>query len=154
MTWGFCLKESNNRNNLDYKWPKGKYCILRYRGNCPSGFQSGFIYWDDENHRNRNSHTEPMPYGNYYHNTRIYFCCRNDGSTTTPIILPANRPFILMPTNRGRECQAVLGMRWSRQFFQWDDEDSHNRDAKKGSYPYDDGGRHNHRLWFCVYQRS
>ena len=153
MKWGFCVKVSNGRNNINYQWPRGKYCILRSGNHCPTGFNHGEIYWDDEDRNNGNRHRGTMPDGVYNSNTRMFFCCRNDGSTSTPIILPINRPFILMPTQHGRVCQAVFKMRVSHQFFRWDDEDSRNRDSKSGVYPLDEGGSKNHKLYFCVYQR-
>ena len=152
MKWGFCVKVSNGRNNINYQWPRGKYCILRSGNHCPTGFNHGEIYWDDEDRNNGNRHRGTMPDGVYNRNTRMFFCCRNDGSASTAIILPTNKPFILMPTQHGRVCQAVFGMRVSRQFFRWDDEDSRNKDSKSGVYPLDEGGSKNHKLYFCVYK--
>ena len=149
--WEFCIKVSNNKNTIDHKWPRGKYCIFQAGGSCPKGFRGGAIYWDDENHRNGNKHGGTLPDGHYTANTLMYFCCRNDGSTATPIILPTNRPFILMPTQRGRLCQSVFGMKVSRQWFHWDDENRRNRSYRRGFHPYDVGGKHDHTLVFCYY---
>ena len=153
MKWGFCIKVSNKHNNINTPWPKGKYCIFRVGGFCPAHFQKGYIRWDDENSHNRNHAGGILPDGQYKRDTIIDFCCRNDGSTATPIILPTNRPFILMPTQRGRLCQAVFGMKVTYQWFKWDDEDSHNKSFRGGSHPYDASGKHDHWLSFCLYHR-
>jgi hypothetical protein len=44
--------------------------------NTVSGFNSGFIYWDDEDHNNENSHGGTLPDGEFGRNTKIYYCCR------------------------------------------------------------------------------
>ena len=154
MRWEFCIKVSNGKDNINYDWPKGKYCILRFGNHCPTSFETGEVYWDDEDSRNSNKHSGKMPDGVYDRNTRMFFCCRNDGETSKPIILPTNRPFILMPTQKGRACQSVFRMRVSRQWFRWDDEDDNNKSLIRGeSHPFDEGGPHNHKLYFCVYQK-
>ena len=45
------------------------------------------------------------PDGEYDRNTRIYFCCRNDGSATRAIELPTMSPFHLLKW--GDQCQKV-----------------------------------------------
>ncbi|CAG2214849.1 unnamed protein product [Mytilus edulis] len=58
-------------------WPKGNYCFARKCGSCPSGFCTGFIYWDDEDTSNRNCKYGVLPDGQYDRNTKINYCCRN-----------------------------------------------------------------------------
>ena len=43
-----------------------------------TGFSSGFIYWDDEDISNGNSHGGALPDGDFGSNTKIYYCCRYD----------------------------------------------------------------------------
>lgn len=147
MKWQFCIKVSNGKYN--YQWPPGRYCILK-KATCPPKFTPGHIYWDDEDKNNRNDEGGYLPDGSYSTNTRIDFCCRNDGSTADHIILPTNKPFILVAT--GTLCQNVYGMNVSHQWFKWDDEDDDNNDS--GSGPYDDGGSRNHKLHFCYYTKK
>ncbi|WAR03157.1 hypothetical protein MAR_009715, partial [Mya arenaria] len=37
----FCIKNTPSVTSYDTNWPKGSYCILKYGGSCPSGFQNG-----------------------------------------------------------------------------------------------------------------
>ncbi|XP_062501657.1 perforin-like protein 1 [Corticium candelabrum] len=152
MQWEFCIKVSNGLNNINYPWPRGSYCILK-KGNCPNQFHYGWIHWDDEDSRNANSHggTRTLPDGEYGRNTRMEFCCRQDGSTANHIVLPTNRPFILVAAKS--LCQEVYGMRVSNQWFHWDNEDKNNADDHGGSIPYENGGTRNHRLHFCYYYK-
>jgi len=46
-----------------------------------------------------------LPDGVYNRNTRIYFCCRNDGSADLPVLLPTAAPFYLLKF--GDQCQKV-----------------------------------------------
>ena len=46
-----------------------------------------------------------LPDGVYNRNTRIYFCCRNDGPADLPIVLPTTVPFYLLKF--GDQCQQV-----------------------------------------------
>ena len=80
----------------------------------------------------------------------MIFYLRNDGSTSTKIILPTDRPFILIRYKS--TCQAVNGMTVRQLFVQWDDEDLNNKDRFYGTHPMDDGGSKNHKLHFCYYQ--
>ena len=78
--------------------------------------------------------------------------CRNDGPTSTEIFLPRDRPFILIRYKT--TCQAVYGMNVHEVFVHWDDEDALNKDSAGGAHPYDNGGRHNHELYFCYYSAT
>ena len=152
MQWEFCMKVSNGLNNINYPWPKGSYCILK-KGDCPHQFRYGWIHWDDEDDRNSNSHggTRTLPDGEYGRNTRMEFCCRQDGSTANHIILPTNKSFILVAATS--LCQEVYGMRVSNQWFRWDNEDKDNEDDYGGYVPYENGGSRNHILHFCYYYK-
>ena len=46
-----------------------------------------------------------LPDGEYSSNTKIWFCCRNDGSPANPLKLPSSAPFYLFKV--GEECQQV-----------------------------------------------
>ena len=101
-----CLNIELNRNLKTYyctknstagtgSWPRGTYCIAKYGSSCPSGFSSGYVYWDDEDSGNINGLMHPLPSGEYNRNTRIDFCCRSDGNHNNPIRLPSTQPFAL-----------------------------------------------------------
>jgi len=148
-TW-WCSK---NVTSGDYGvwWPKGSYCIGRKNGTCPHGFSEGYIKWDDEDIRNRNSRGGILPDGIYNRNTIIYYCCRNDAHPTNPIILPTDRPFYLMQ-NHPDGCQHVRNMQVQAEWVYWDDEDVRNDDSESGSYPYRGGATNrNQRLNYCYY---
>ena len=130
-------------------WPSGTYCIARHGDNCPSGFFSGLIHWDDEDSNNNNNLMNPVPSGRYDRNTEIDFCCRSDGNHDSPMILPPTEPFALY--RYGERCQKVLGMNNPIELFlHYDDEDSNNANRCSGNHP---GGSciRNHELYFCYY---
>ena len=50
----YCVKTSKD-NILPIPWPKGSYCIAKAKNaNCPGGFQTGSIHWDDYDFFNKN----------------------------------------------------------------------------------------------------
>lgn len=151
ITESFCIKRTaqGNRKFRRKQWPKGNYCIYK-KGDCPIGFKQGWVYWDDENHGNRNSKKGALPDGRYNRNTLIRFCCRHDGSYRDPIALPTSTPFYLL--RHGGHCQKVLGMKVRDEFVRWDDENYRNADSHGGSYP--DDKFPNHMMHFCYYQKK
>lgn len=78
----------------------------------------------------------------------IVFIHRSDGSASTPIALPTNKPFYLL-RYKG-PCQQVKGMHVRDEIVKTDDEDSDNKNSARGSHPLVDGGR-NYRLFYCYY---
>ncbi|XP_035688654.1 uncharacterized protein LOC118424220 [Branchiostoma floridae] len=146
MKQKFCMKTKNEEGDGD--WPSGNYCIFK-KGNCPGGFQSGWLFWDDEDDDNKNSVGGELPDGNYDRDTMIRYCCRSDGNVDTPIVLPNRKPFYLFRFKGG--CQQVKHMSVREEWFRWDDEDDDNKDDRRGAHPYDDGGSKNHRLHYCYY---
>ncbi|WAR03242.1 hypothetical protein MAR_009800 [Mya arenaria] len=134
----FCIKNTRSVTSYDTNWPKG--------------FQNGFILWDDEDVNNHNERGGTLPDGEYGSNTKIYYCCRNDGRTSTAISLPTDRPFILMRLTAA--CQAVYGMGVTDVFVRWDDDDFINNSGRGGLHPYDDGGSKDHMLHFCYYHST
>ncbi|XP_019642892.1 PREDICTED: uncharacterized protein LOC109484111 [Branchiostoma belcheri] len=145
----FCMKTSYWEGSGT--WPAGNYCIFK-KGGCPSGFQSGEVFWDDEDSRNANRAGGERPDGQYDLDTLIQYCCRNDGSTYNYISLPAARPFYLF--RYGSRCQNVDKMNVWDEYFRWDDEDDDNTDRVGGAHPYDSGGGANHKLHYCYYWPS
>jgi len=133
--------------------------LCRYGSKCPDdAFQEGRIIWDDEDSDNIN-HVKPsgqdstvMPSGEYDRNTKIDFCCRNDGSITTPMLLPTANSFVLWQYQT-RGCQRVRGMNSRELFILWDDEDDDNIDSCSGSHPYNENCSRNHHIWMCHYYR-
>ncbi|XP_052797721.1 uncharacterized protein LOC128229875 [Mya arenaria] len=147
----FCIKTISSTTTYDGLWPRGSYCLLKYR-NCPNGFSEGSIYWDDEDSSNANDKGGTLPDGSYNSNTKIYYCCRHDGQSNAAMILPTDRPFVLM--RYGGRCQAVYGMIVSDLFIRWDDDDGSNADSASGMHPDDTENGENHELHFCYYQLS
>ncbi|KAK7106197.1 uncharacterized protein [Littorina saxatilis] len=150
----FCMKGNRRLSEFDVDWPAGDYCILKY-GACPTGFQEGFVQWDDADMRNDNSAGGTLPDGVYDKNTKIMFCCRNDDLPAKGIYLPVEKPFYLVRHTRG--CQRVQQMALHEEIIQWDEAfdyfffgyDSDERIG--GSHPMDDGDSKHHRLHFCYY---
>ena len=129
-------------------WPSGSYCVAQYNNACPSGFVSGYVYWDDEDSNNINSRGGSYPSGSYGRNTRINYCCRSDRSSASSITLPTGKPFYLY--RYGDSCQQVSGMTVRTDYRFTDDEDSNNANSVSGCYPSAAGGR-NHCIYFCYY---
>ncbi|XP_071492860.1 uncharacterized protein [Diadema antillarum] len=149
----FCMKTVRNMYNSQWIWQPGSYCIYK-RGSCPSGFTDGYLYWDDEDDNNANSRGGVVPDGSYGRNTKIYFCCRNDGATHNRIYLPTDNNFVLF--SRFGTCQEVSGMRVTEEYFRYDNEDDNNEDSQSSVHPYQglESSGHNIKLFFCFYQRA
>ena len=131
LGWGFCCKTHNTL--VQKSWPKGSYCIFRKGGSCPRSFDQGSIFWDDEDVDNGNTYSGSVPDGHYDRNTRIYFCCRNDGSGRLKN-LPTVQTFMLMRYKGS--CPSVSGYRGPYTgFLDWDTEDTRNVDEKLGAHP-------------------
>ncbi|KAK0047469.1 hypothetical protein Bpfe_023176 [Biomphalaria pfeifferi] len=128
-------------------WPIGSYCINRVGRHCPAGFKSGGFRINEE--KNYYSGTvggfllETGP--NFY----LRFCCRADGSPTTPIILPNGSPFYL--SKFGNLCQEVYGMTSTEEFIYLDTDDSSNEDMAFPPHP--EGFANNgFQMWMCYYK--
>ncbi|XP_063447316.1 uncharacterized protein LOC134726843 [Mytilus trossulus] len=147
--FSFCTHTSSMKGAYYRNWPAGNYCILKY-GPCPTGFDEGYIHWDDENSGNDNSAGGTLPNGTYGHDTDIYYCCRSDGPIADKVFLPIDKPFYLMRYTSG--CQKVYGMVVREEYFQFDDENTNNRDSCSGAHPYDTGCNNDHMLYFCYYE--
>ncbi|XP_050416954.2 uncharacterized protein LOC126830600 [Patella vulgata] len=147
----FCMKGDNKITEYDGDWPAGDYCILKY-GDCPKGFQSGSIFWDDNDTRNHNFQGGTVPDGQYDADTRIDFCCRQDALPTHEILLPTEKPFILFKYTR--ECQHIKDMVVREEYIVWTDDNYHGHDKVTGAHPFDDGGHDLHKLHFCYYAKS
>ncbi|XP_071492859.1 uncharacterized protein [Diadema antillarum] len=149
----FCIKTVSNMYDYQWIWQPGSYCIYK-RGDCPENFDEGSIYWDDEDDNNRNSHGGQVPDGSFGGNTRLYFCCRNDGATNNEIYLPTDQSFVLL--SRYGTCQQVYGMSVREEYFRYDNEDDNNRDSQTAVHPYQglQSSGHNVVLEFCFYQRD
>ncbi|KAL8580424.1 hypothetical protein ACOMHN_054338 [Nucella lapillus] len=150
----FCTKGDRVLSQFDVDWPAGDYCIFKY-GACPTGFQQGFVQWDDANVVNHDSKDGTLPDGDYDRNTKIYFCCRNDSLPTHSLFLPIDKPFYLLRHTRG--CQHVSHMTLREEVVKWDEAFDFfffgYKDSERigGSHPLDDGDGDNHRLHFCYY---
>ena len=144
----YCVKTSIGSTSTT--WPAGKYCIARKGGSCPTGFSSGSVYWDDEDTQNVNSFSGTLPDGDYNKNTRIYFCCRSDGSTSTAITLPTTTNFYLY--RYGSTCQQVTGMSVYSDYIKTIDEDYRNTNSCSGSHPAGTCGS-DIRINYCYYYK-
>ncbi|XP_076113191.1 uncharacterized protein LOC143080917 [Mytilus galloprovincialis] len=130
----YCTKTTSSGSG---SWPSGNYCFARYGGSCLSGFTTrfttGFIYWDDEDNANANSKWGVLPNGVYDRNTKIYYCCKSDGSPYSYINLPTSKPFYLYKYTS--TCQRVRGMTVREESIKMDDEDNQNNSSDGGTHP-------------------
>ena len=150
LRMNYCVKKTTSGPLSPRSWPAGRYCIARKGSRCPGGFRTGSVYWDDEDNRNANSFYGTLPDGVYNRNTKIYYCCRSDGSTSRAIRLPTTNNFYLY--RYGSTCQRVSGMRVYTDTIYTDDEDNRNNNRCTGSHPAGTCGR-NIRLYFCYYYK-
>ena len=127
----------------------GSYCIFK-KGNCPKGFQEGYVFWDDENNKNINRKGGTLPDGVYNRDTLIYYCCRGDGDKLNPVPLPVISPFYLKAFNTS-ECQRIQGAIATKEYVRFDNEDRGNKDRQNGSFPH--GAKiADHMLTYCYYE--
>ena len=112
----FCVTE---HSTSDVIWPTGNYCVLRKGGTCPEHFTDAYVQYDDNpKDGNSNSHTGALPDGVFGENTRLEYCCRDNGFTFEPIFLPNRNPFILFKNGK-RGCQKVRGMHvYGEEYYQ------------------------------------
>lgn len=119
---------------------------------CPQGFEEGSVKWDDEDWRNGNKMTGALPEGRYDRNTRIFFCCRNDGHATNAINLPTDKPFVLFKYTH--QCQHVTNTKIKEEFFRWDNEDdSPYISEAKGKHPFLEKDGNNLKVHYCYYYK-
>jgi len=127
----------------------GQYCIYK-KDKCPKGLSEGYIYFDDENHKNINKKGGTLPDGEYNKDTKIFYCCRTDGDILKPITLPVMSPFYLMAYNTS-ECQRVKGALATEEFIRHDTEDTNNQDSMNGTHPFEEGKK-NITIMYCYYE--
>ncbi|XP_059161228.1 uncharacterized protein LOC131944557 [Physella acuta] len=128
-------------------WPRGSYCINRKGGACPAGFNSGFIFIDD-NGSQQDQVSGSVPDGTYTTDTQIYYCCRNDSTAQEAIDLPTGKPFYLY--RFGRECQLVAGMSERREWILIDTANGANHDRYENDW-HPDGSIQDIRIQLCYY---
>ncbi|XP_038049834.1 uncharacterized protein LOC119723333 [Patiria miniata] len=149
----FCVKtDFDPAGGSSPEWGPGQYCIFKKGALCPDRFSEGWLKWDDQNLFNRNDASGELPEGVYDDNTKIYFCCREDGDAGTPLTLPVDDPFFLLRKNG--ECQAVDRMTMLVEWFRWDGEDDliDLTKYRDGSVPdLQDKSGDNHKLYYCYY---
>lgn len=127
----------------------GQYCIYKQDA-CPKGLTEGYIFFDDENHKNVNKVGGTLPDGVYDKDTKIFYCCRTDGNKLEPISLPVMSPFYLMAYNTS-ECQRVKGALATKEYIRHDNEDTKNKDAMNGTHPFEQG-KANITIMYCYYE--
>ena len=139
-----------------HTWSAGEYCLAKV-GPCPEGFFDGSIFWDDEDDDNGNWVGGAVPDGEYGRtNTRIKYCCRDDGDINRNITQPYLHDFVIYPYHSKR-CQAVEKMRSEMIRILSDDQDSRNADSCAGAHPYDEGcddGDKDHDIYLCYYEKA
>ncbi|XP_076465381.1 uncharacterized protein LOC143297094 [Babylonia areolata] len=148
----FCVKESNSDESVTApEWDPGRYCILRVNGICPSGFNASFIQFNDAANSTGQADGS-LPDGQFVdgQDTRMEFCCRDDGFRNTPLNLPNTQPFVLLLTKKGKNCQEVAGMHWTEEYMWFDSLPDNATMSMNGSRPYvtDDT---KFKIFFCHY---
>lgn len=149
----FCMKMTH-RSDDKYHFMPGKYCIFK-KNDCPPKFKEGWIYWDDAApwfSTTIQDVSGTLPDGEYNRNTKIEYCCRNDGVTHEAVFLPPYQPFFLLKF--GDTCQEVAGMDVSEEWINWSGEKSINRDSTGGLHPTIEREENPNpftKLFYCYY---
>ena len=152
----FCMKNVENANTeYAQSWPAGQYCIyMQENGKCPDeAFSSGYIKWGDKDKKGKSKKkssksSRNVPAGSYKKDkTKIYFCCREDGSTQEGMYLPNTEPFYLI--RKGDDCQEVNGMTVSTETMEIDSNE--DRTNYKGNIPYIKG-KNSYTMYYCYYE--
>ena len=110
------------------------------------------MYWDDDDtqpNKNGNTCSGTLPDGTYNENTRIEFCCKDDGDKNTPILLPSESPFFLL-AYKSEKCQMVKWATASVEWIYYDTENAKNKDGRGGAFPYEAGKEHP-KIYYCYY---
>ncbi|XP_074641272.1 uncharacterized protein LOC141899021 [Tubulanus polymorphus] len=150
----FCMKAESSRTKF-CRWPIGSYCIFRKDGICPDGLQEGTIKFDDSDTNSPLPFAGAVPDGILAPklNTRLWYCCRNDGDINQPIVLPTDVPFYLFQKDP-RGCQSVDGMHAFQEWFYYDTEDTDNADESKGAVPHANRFGTGYKLFYCYYEKT
>ena len=96
-------------------------------------------------------------YNDYDDTTLIYYCCRTDGFASNEIILPTEKPFVLMKTSRNNECQLVRGMQVKEVWVEFDCDDwngTHIKYRKHGDIRAEHDSMGNVKIWYCIYYKQ
>ncbi|KAJ8303134.1 hypothetical protein KUTeg_019530 [Tegillarca granosa] len=136
-------------------WDQGQYCILRKNSNCPEGFESGVVKFDDRTRGvpyDLTTYPDWLPDGFYMGDTVLTFCCRSDGKVEEPIILPKEHPFVLFMVSGSNECQEVRGMSYELEYFYFDNAEAAGEPYKIGTVPQIKDDDNNTLLYFCYYK--
>ena len=64
----------------------------------------------DERENTADNVVGSVPDGVYDGNTLLYYCCREDAPSSTPIKLPLTSPFYLLRDFFAGDCQTVEGL--------------------------------------------
>ena len=119
-----------------------------------TGFGEGYIKWDDEDDYNGNKASGSLPDGYYGRNTKIRYCCRNDGYAENAINLPTDSPFVLFKGGGTYQCQAVNGVNVREEFFRWDNEDDPGYVTDVGGkHPFLEKYKNNLKIYYCYYYK-
>ena len=89
-------------------------------------FQTGYIKFDDAADPPSVGSGQNLPDGDFASDTRLEFCCRDDGFTSTPLSsLPNTDPLVLFPNKHsGGKCQEIAGKldeHFSMSLWLWSD---------------------------------
>ena len=116
---------------------------------------SGSIKWDDEGKgpHNLNQALGTLPKGSYTYDTKIFYCCQNEGTWHDVIELPTASPFYLLPYKSSSqnlpECQRIKFARATLEYIRYDTEHSQNKDVFNGHHVFTDEWP---KVYYCYYE--
>lgn len=117
--------------------------------------KEGFIKWDDEDFPNKNSNAKHgvLPDGDYDSDsdTKILYCCNDQGDWKQSIDLPVHEPFYLLPY-QSDDCQRVKGALSTLEYIAYDTEEDNNHDDFQRSHAYTTGEKGQPKVYYCYYK--
>lgn len=120
--------------------------------------KEGFIKWDDEDRPKNGSNAKhgELPdgeYGDITTDTKIFYCCNDQGMWSRSIELPINEPFYLLP-HQSKNCQRVKRALSTLEFITYDTEEENNHDDFQNSHAYKTGYKGLPKVYYCYYEGS
>ncbi|KAL3860807.1 hypothetical protein ACJMK2_010874 [Sinanodonta woodiana] len=137
----FCVRDisvpGNLSNQANWNQDSVSFCIHKAGGACPTGFDEGYIQYDDYELAGSTNSSGNLPDGVFLGSTatKMDFCCKSGNASYRSLRLPTAQPFILYPKD-SKDCPKVEGMLSSSESYYFFNTKNSNLDTTSGATPY------------------
>ncbi|KAK3598881.1 hypothetical protein CHS0354_036184 [Potamilus streckersoni] len=137
----FCVRDTsvpgNPSNQAKWNQDSVSFCIHKAGGVCPTGFDGGYIQYDDYELAGATNSSGHLPDGVFFGSnaTKMEFCCKSGSSSYRSLRLPTAQPFIIYPKD-SKDCPKVEGMLRSSESYYFFNTKNSNLDTTSGATPY------------------